>query len=548
TTNIFTDKGKEREKLEALNNQLAENFQAEIVQALRQLKIVKKELDNQETDFLKKHDKILDLLCKDLQNCGYEHGSQVIINSFWVHPFCRDNFPYFNSIFWANDQGEIGIYLSSEKEPQRINSLSHRRYVMDIIQDKGILFNGDTIAFESIRSVTDGNYELGLGIASGNNTYPTLATSFSSVSMMDPVLEEGYGFCFFNTEGRTLFHSEMHRNLNENFLEETGGMLDSYVRSGQAKFTAVRYMGMDHYVYVQQVPGLQGYYIATFLDKSYSYSPNAIALNTTAEMEIAFLILLFLIYLPLFAVTRKKRKLQQKTFVLYWLRPLLGEEQSTVYNKTLIVNTIILAYLLLSVILYQYFSYLPALLVLSVVLAGLCLVVTNFFFISRSFPTTELVNTQYDKGGTLKPFWSITAAYVIFWIIAKLMIIHPHYELVKVWDILILMIGMAVYVYHCTLIGGQSLWKKFSKPIFSSGEGYLNYKIYCTSLILLLSIIPTLIFFSINYRAEQEILFKQKAYSLVERTANWRQMKSGALIQKRKEFPEPTVEPLDTFI
>lgn len=206
TTNIFTDKGKEREKLEALNNQLAENFQAEIVQALRQLKIVKKELDNQETDFLKKHDKILDLLCKDLQNCGYEHGSQVIINSFWVHPFCRDNFPYFNSIFWANDQGEIGIYLSSEKEPQRINSLSHRRYVMDIIQDKGILFNGDTIAFESIRSVTDGNYELGLGIASGNNTYPTLATSFSSVSMMDPVLEEGYGFCFFNEEGRTLFH------------------------------------------------------------------------------------------------------------------------------------------------------------------------------------------------------------------------------------------------------------------------------------------------------------------------------------------------------
>src|SRR5690606_14041128 len=183
TTNIFTDKGKEREKLEALNNQLAENFQAEIVQALRQLKIVKKELDNQETDFLKKHDTILDLLCKDLQICGYEHGSQVIINSFWVHPFCRHNFPYFNSIFCANDQGEIGIYLSSEKEPQRINSLSHRRYVMDIIQDKGILFNGDTIAFESIRSVTDGNYELGLGIASGNNTYPTLATSFSSVSM-----------------------------------------------------------------------------------------------------------------------------------------------------------------------------------------------------------------------------------------------------------------------------------------------------------------------------------------------------------------------------
>lgn len=547
STNVFTDKEKEKEKLETLNHKLAENFRSEISRALGQLNIVKAEVNNNLT-FPLDHQKIAKALGKKLEEVFFMEDKQIIFNNFWTHPFCRDNFPYFNSIFWATNRGEVALYLSSEKDPQRINSLSHRSYVMDIIRDQGILFDGDTIAFESIRSVTDGNYELGLGIPSGNAAYPTLATSFSSVSMMDPVLEAGYGFCFFNTEGRTLFHSEIQRNLNENFLEETGGMLAPYVRSGQPAFVSVRYMGVDHYVYVQQVRGLEGYYIATFLDKSYSYSPNAIALNTTAEMEIAFLILLFLIYLPLFAVTRKKRKLQQKTFVLYWLRPLLGEEQSTVYNKTLIVNTIILAYLLLSVILYQYFSYLPALLVLSVVLAGLCLVVTNFFFISRSFPTTELVNTQYDKGGTLKPFWSITAAYVIFWIIAKLMIIHPHYELVKVWDILILMIGMAVYVYHCTLIGGQSLWKKFSKPIFSSGEGYLNYKIYCTSLILLLSIIPTLIFFSINYRAEQEILFKQKAYSLVERTANWRQVKSGALIQKRKEFPEPTVEPLDTFI
>src|SRR5690606_16771649 len=124
---------------------------------------------------------------------------QIIFNNFWNHPICRDNFPYFNSIFWATNRGEVAVYLSSEKDPQRINSLSHRNYVMDIIRHQGILFRGDTlkkdtIAFESIRSVTDGNYELGLGIPSGNPAYPILATSFSSVSMMDPVLEAGYGF------------------------------------------------------------------------------------------------------------------------------------------------------------------------------------------------------------------------------------------------------------------------------------------------------------------------------------------------------------------
>lgn len=292
---------------------------------------------------------------------------------------------------------------------------------MDIIQDQGILFDGHTIAFESIRSVTDGNYELGLGIPSGNTAYPTLATSFSSVSMMDPVLEEGYGFCFFNTAGRTLFHSEIQRNLNENFLEETGGIIDPYVRGGQPKFASVRYTGVDHYIYVQKVPGLDGYYIATFLDKSYTYSPNAIALNTTAEMVMAYLILLFLVYLPLFAVSRKKRKLKQKTFVLYWLRPLLSSDQPAIYNKVLFVNTMILLYLVLSIVIYQYYSYSPTLLMLSVVMTGLCLVVTNFFFVSRSFPKNELVDTQHDDGGNLKPFWNITAAYVILWITAKLM-------------------------------------------------------------------------------------------------------------------------------
>src|SRR5690606_13976340 len=143
--------------------------------------------------------KILNALNKYSQDSVFlvKDDQQVIFRNFWNHPICRDNFPYFNSIFWANNRGQVTVYLSSEKDPQRINSLSHRSYVMDIIQNHGILFNERTIAFESIRSVTDGNYELGLGIPSENEAYPTLATSFSSVSMMDPVLEEGYGFCFF---------------------------------------------------------------------------------------------------------------------------------------------------------------------------------------------------------------------------------------------------------------------------------------------------------------------------------------------------------------
>jgi hypothetical protein len=549
TTNIFADKRVEKDQLAQLNDKIIIDFKKELKNAIQQLSDVKATISS---DFVAAD--IATLKEQPFFNQFAQNPNSYFTTTTAQRDSLFKSFGYFNSIFWTDRLGHIAIYLSSEKNPRLISSLSHRNYVMDLIRGRGILFEKDTIAFESIRSVTDGNYELGLGIASENKAFPILATSFSSVSLMDPVLEEGYGFCLFNAEGRTLFHSEIQRNLNENFLEETSEVFNPYVRSGVPYATSTRYMGEEHYMYMQKVPGLDGYFLATFLDKAYTYSPNAIALNTTAEMQMAYLTLLFLAYLPLFAVVCKKKKLKQKIFILYWLRPLLYGEKNSTYYDLLVINTISFVYLAVSVIVYQYCIYAPELLILSIVKSGFFLVVTNFFLLSRSFPKSELTHTHYYEGGNLKPFWTVVTIYISVLTIIKLMVIQDNFHPLKAWDLIVFIIILWAYYSSqrpLNFITAKHILRKMNlagKSENEKSDQYLSYKLYCTSLILLISVIPTFIFFSITYRTEQEILFKQKSMTLKERKDKWSDLKSAQFLREQQGVFGSTVDSLEGFI
>src|SRR5690606_40051060 len=76
----------------------------------------------------------------------------------------------------------------------------------------------------------------------------------------------------------------------------------------------------------------------------------------------------------------------------------------------------------------------------------------------------------------------------------------------------------------------------------------MSYKLYTTSLVVLLSVVPTFIFFGINYRMEREILFKQKAVALKAREDTWRGLKAAQFYKERNGIKQPTTDPLDGFI
>lgn len=73
-------------------------------------------------------------------------------------------------------------------------------------------------------------------------------------------------------------------------------------------------------------------------------------------------------------------------------------------------------------------------------------------------------------------------------------------------------------------------------------------KLYVFTLVVVFSILPTFIFFSINYNKEKEILFKQKAVALKQKIDNWKEDKSAQFYQEKEGVKASIIEPLEQFI
>ena len=529
-TNIFSDKPHEESRLMRLNQQLATNFKTEVGNALNQLT------------------KVRDSLPVDLfwirQQFGREktyiknpYGQHVFPNA-WKNEFWNDNFKYFNSIFWTDKAGIIKIYLSSEENPTKIDSLGHRTYIMDIIKGKGVSFKGETLAFESIRSVSDGNYEIGIGIPSENPDLPVLATSFSLLSLMAPIMESGYGFCLFNKQGLTLFHSDMKRNLNEDFLMETDQVFNPYISVAVDHFTPVRYMGKDHYMYVQELQDLGGFYLATFLEQSNTYSPNAIALNTTAEMQMVFLLLMFFIYWVLFLLTRKRNKLKQKMFIFYWLRPLtLSGKNSFLYRRLLLFNLGAVLYLIIMIGYGASGYYPPELLLYSLIGTGAIAILLNFWGMAEAFPEKERIYNRWFTFRKSGKIWLLMGLYIFLLIVGR---IYLSTEAATVSDLLLaLLVGGGIWLI---------LRRNKTAAVCDDKRSVGYYKIYASSLVVLFSVAPTLLLFCINYNMEQDILFKSQVLSLKERIDNWETAKAAQFYKSRNGTSQPTVGDLKGFV
>ena len=528
--NISSDKSREEPNLKKLNEQLTENFKTELSNALTQLKLAQDSL----------HTDLSTIRARFGTEKPYRNNptGQYAFPHAWKNSLWREDFKYFNSIFWTDRQGIIKIYLSSEEDPTKIDSLGYRNYIMDIVRGKGIQFNGQTIAFESIRSVSDGNYEMGLGIPSQDPELPVLATSFSMVSLMEPIMENGYGFCLFDKAGLTLFHSDMKRNLNEDFLMETGQVFNPYIKAGVDQFSSVRYMGREHYMYVKKLQDIEGYYLATFLEQSHTYSPNAIALNTTAEMQMAYLLLMLLIYWILFLLVRRKNKLKQHTFIYYWLRPMtFSGADGYRYRKLLFFNLCVLMYLLVTIGAGSLGHYPPELLIHAVISTGSLLILFNFWALAEAFPEKDRIYSQWHSFRKSGFIWIMIGLYLGCLILGRLTLSTD--------------LPVPGEIFLCLLVG-IGIWliikKNRGSSTFDQKKSLTYYKLYATSLVVLFSVVPMLLLFSINYNIEQDILFKSDALALKQRIDSWEGNKASQFYKEQQGISRTTVASLSEFV
>ena len=164
-----------------------------------------------------------------------EHDDGLVIGSMVIEcirmscKVIQFTFKHLKAAFWSTEKAKALVMLSAFHFPSYAQDLHHRKYLTNIIENKPTIFQDSSgaihkIAIESIKSVNDGSYEVGVGISTGGVVLPVLALSTKLSSVMGTILEEGYGFCIIDKEGNTMFHSDIKKNMNENFVNETQGI------------------------------------------------------------------------------------------------------------------------------------------------------------------------------------------------------------------------------------------------------------------------------------------------------------------------------------
>ncbi|WP_162633057.1 PDC sensor domain-containing protein [Echinicola strongylocentroti] len=593
TTQLKDDKNEARENLATLNDRVDENFEAEVTSIMGLLN----DIDSVTTLEWKNRDDTSGNVFNWIKGFNQPENS-AFFHSLYQNDG-RDSFPtkddddttdyrdtengkywsfgglqyddlnlngthhfnYFNSIFWCSPDGKIRIYISSEGNPEKVTDLSHRKYIMKVANNETRLFKRQQPLFmESIRSVSDGNYEIGIGIPSGIDPLPVLAVSFSSASLIDPLVKSGYGYCLIDKSGKTLFHSEKERNLNENFLEETGGDFTSFVTSDRPQFASVDYLGKPHYVYLRKVDCIDGYYLATFLDKEYINTANSMTIMLTIEMQLAFLALLFLQGISLSLLSTKPSKLKQKVFAFNWLRPYSSDDHQ--YNRAYLclfmMNALAGIYCLTESILHADFE---DFVIHDLILVGVCVVGINYYVLSNLLPPSKKMYTRFGKASHNRflktSFWVILGVLMM----GKFILMGYAKDLKAFWSLVLLgILAMGIYKMVSLIPLAQ---KSGTRPISISNvldqgalllEKYQQrpmleaYKLFTFSLICLITVIPSFIFYSISYNKEREILHKYYNHDLTAQHASWTSNKAKQYYNVSAPKKSSRVPDLEDFV
>jgi hypothetical protein len=250
----------------------------------------------------------------------------------------------FSEIIWMDSEGNQRIILESDTTNMNSHpvNLGNRKYFSRVIGDSLWVMPGDSIwasqtdslhqkrkfVLQSIRSWRTRNYEVGISIKPADTTEyfgfkpAAIAMVTRLYSITDPLLPPGFGFAIMDQDGNVLFHSDVNRNLQENFLEETDfdNQLVAALRGRLSVHRTVGYHDKDHRVLITPIDNVP-LYLLTFQNQEYSKAP----LTLTLELGFFFILMLFLIQggqlLLLFATTYQSTKLRVKRFYLNWLRP-----------------------------------------------------------------------------------------------------------------------------------------------------------------------------------------------------------------------------------
>ena len=253
-----------------------------------------------------------------------------------------------NKVFWVGADGTKLLDWWRRRAWQKM-SLGGRDYVRRILDRTGLSVPGssrsetpdDQYWIEPTYSWINGKNTVAVSQPSHIRTEQkesvVAALELMMPSVMDPVVQPGFGFAVMNDLGKVLFHSDSKRNLREDFFAETdhNQELRTHVLSRTSHFSSGQYWGKDRRFFTMPLNGTDGWSLVVFRDSS---------VLDDAELRALFAgLLLFVVYSALIL------GVGVFGFILYpdlkvgqghWLQP--HPQHTTAYRRITLLNVALL--------------------------------------------------------------------------------------------------------------------------------------------------------------------------------------------------------------
>ena len=164
-------------------------------------------------------------------------------------------YPYFDNIFWADESGKQLFKLTVRKKATPQTSVAKESYFLDASQKQHLTSLGAAhFRFETRNSTNTGEFFVVLAKPAGEHLPSRLQTAKAQVmvttmmSLVNPVVPQGYGFVVVDHQGKARFHSNSARNQIEDFLKESldNPALKSVLVNGIDDYVTTDYLGRRH--------------------------------------------------------------------------------------------------------------------------------------------------------------------------------------------------------------------------------------------------------------------------------------------------------------
>ncbi len=428
-------------------------------------------------------------------------------------------FKHLKATFWADHRAWGLVVLSSFSRPGYAQKLDHRKYLTNILNGMPDYFkdvDGKVyeIAPESIKSVTDGAYEIGVGMATGGKVLPVLAMSAKLASVMGTVLEEGYGFCIIDRDGNTMFHSDIIKNMNENFVNETRGEFKHAIATNSTVLKTTNYNGKDRRMYFRPMECLSDHYIITWVNSDVYYGPFTVSMLSAFIMFLAYLILLGVVYIIMYFSASASSKLKSRVYLLNLIRPYETPDHLLKHTQIVRVSAILIAYLVITLFTNKFqFDF----------LIGELFLITFTLLIFSLHALTEILPYRKELSETKARNWNkiINLVAVLIMLIPLFRTVNFIIEGKSVGLIINSTLGfLMVLLIIADVQFGMNLTKKPLSAI-KFDDVQKAFKSHMYLWVVIFSLIPINLFLRLTQEKEDAIFARYRSLELLNRRATW---------------------------